>query len=264
MQGIIIATLVVGVIGLLIGVALVATGKKFYVEVDERVTAVRECLPGNNCGACGFAGCDAVADAIVSKAALPNACPVCSADATAKIGSIMGVSAVKGVRKVAFVQCAGDCNSTSEKCNYVGIDDCRAAVLAGISIWECDYGCLGYGSCVRACAFDAIHVVDGVAIVDTSKCTGCGQCAKACPKDLIELTREDKAVAVRCSSKDKGAQVKNVCSAGCIGCKLCLKQCENDAITVEGNVARIDYDKCIGCGKCADKCPSKIITRFYS
>jgi RnfABCDGE-type electron transport complex B subunit len=262
MQGIIIATLVVGIIGLLIGIALVATGKKFHVEVDEREAAVRECLPGNNCGGCGYAGCDAVAAAIVSGEALANACPVCSADALAKIGSIMGVDTVRAIKKVAFVKCAGSCDSTSEECNYVGINDCRAAVLAGISVWECDYGCIGFGSCAAACPFDAMHVVNGVAVVDETKCTGCGQCAAACPKNLIELVRADKKVAVRCSNHDRGPEVKKVCTAGCIGCKLCMKQCEHDAIQVEGNLAHIDYDKCAGCGKCAEKCPSKIITQL--
>lgn len=262
MQGIVIATLVVGVIGLLIGIALVATGKKFYVEVDERETAVRECLPGNNCGACGYAGCDAVAAAIVKGEAPVNACPAESAEMVEKIGQIMGVQAEESVKKVAFVRCAGTCGATAEKCNYIGIHDCRSAVLSGISVWECDYGCLGFGSCVSACAMDAIHVEEGVAVVDREKCIGCGQCVKACPKGLIELIRVDKKVAVRCFNKDKGAAVKNVCTAGCIGCKLCMKQCEEDAILVERNVAHIDYDKCVGCGKCAEKCPSKIIMRI--
>lgn len=261
MQGIIIATLVVGVIGLLIGIALVETGKKFRVETDEREVRVRECLPGNNCGACGFAGCDAVAAAIVKGEALVNACPVNTEESVQKISEIMGVEAQKTVRRTAFVKCAGDCTHTAEKCNYIGIDDCRSAVLAGISVWECDYGCLGFGSCAKACSYDAIHVVNGVAVVDPEKCTGCGQCAAACPKKLIELIRTDKKVAVRCSNHDRGPEVKKVCSAGCIGCRLCTKQCEHEAILVDGNLAHIDYEKCAGCGKCAEKCPSQIITR---
>ena len=138
MQEIIVATLVVGIIGLLIGVALVATGKKFYVEVDEREAAVRECLPGNNCGGCGYAGCDAVAAAIVSGEAGTNVCPVCSSGAVAQISAIMGVDAGETVRRVALVKCAGTCEKTSPKCSYVGIRDCRAAVLSGLSVWECD------------------------------------------------------------------------------------------------------------------------------
>jgi Na+-translocating ferredoxin:NAD+ oxidoreductase RNF subunit RnfB len=259
MQGIIIATLVVGIIGLLIGIALVATGKKFHVDVDERVTQIRECLPGNNCGACGFAGCDAVAAAIVKGEAPANACPVNSADRNAEISGIMGVEAVAAARKVAFVRCAGDCTKTSVKCNYVGINDCRSAALAGIAVWDCNFGCMGYGSCVKACNYDAIHVVNGVAVVDKEKCVGCGQCAAACPKKLIELIPAGQKVAVQCSSHDRGPDVKKVCSAGCIGCTLCTKQCQYGAITVDGNLAHIDYDKCTGCGACAQKCPAKII-----
>lgn len=260
MQGIVVATLVVGVISLLIGMALVATGKKFYVEVDERETAVRAALPGNNCGGCGYAGCDAVAAAIVSGEAKANVCPVCNEEAVQKISGIMGVDAAETVKTAAFVKCAGTCKNTSEKCNYVGIRDCRAAALSGISVWECDYGCYGFGSCVNACAFDAIHIEDGVAVVDQEKCAGCGRCAAECPKNLIELVRVDRKLAVRCSSHDRGPQVKSVCSAGCIGCMLCVRQCEHDAIHVENNLAHIDYEKCVGCGKCAEKCPAKIIT----
>lgn len=262
MQGVIIATLIVGLIGLVIGISLVAAGKKFYVETDEREEQVRACLPGNNCGACGQAGCDAAAAAIVKGEAEVTVCPVCDENAVKEIGKIMGVEAAAGVKKAAFVRCAGDCEHTKEKCNYVGINDCRAAYLAGISVWECDYGCLGFGSCAAVCAFGAIRVENGVAVVDSEKCTGCGRCVAACPKNLIELIPRDKKVAVRCASHAKGPEVRKACTAGCIGCTLCVKQCEYGAITVEGNLAHIDYDKCVGCEKCAEKCPAKIITEL--
>ena len=109
-------------------------------------------------------------------------------------------------------------------------------------------------------AYNAIHVRNGVAVVDADSCVGCGACAKMCPKGLIELIPADKKVAVACSNQDKGPEVKKVCTAGCIGCRLCVKQCEFEAITVDGFLAHVDYDKCTGCGKCAEKCPSKIIT----
>lgn len=262
MQGIVIATLVVGVIGLLIGIALVAAGKKFYVEIDEREALVRECLPGNNCGGCGQAGCDAAAAAITRGEAKVNVCPVCNEEAIQKISKIMGVDAAAAVKMTAYVRCSGTCENTKVKCNYVGIHDCRAAVLSGLSVWECDYGCLGYGSCVAACAFDAIHVENGVAVVDREKCTGCGRCAAACPKGLIELISGSAKAAVGCMSRAKGAEVKKVCSAGCIGCRLCTKQCEHDAIQVENNLAHIDQEKCVGCGKCAEKCPVGVIDRL--
>ena len=262
MQSIIIATVAVAIIGLLIGVLLVIVGNKFKVETDPREAAVREFLPGNNCGGCGYAGCDALAAAIVAGDAPVNGCPVGGDAVGEQIANIMGVEAEEGVKKVAFVKCGGDCDHAVAKCNYVGIKDCASAVASGLSPWKCDYGCLGFGSCAAACPFDAIHVVNGVARVDRSKCKACGKCTAACPKHLIELLPVTAVHAVECSNKDRGPAVKKVCSAGCLGCKLCEKQCESGAITVEKNVAHIDYEKCTGCGKCAEKCPMHAIVKL--
>lgn len=260
MSTVIITAIVITLVGAVVGVALVYTGKKFRVEVDQREIEVRACLPGNNCGACGFAGCDAMAAAIVAGDAPTNGCPVGGQSVADQISSVMGVAAGTAEKNVAFVRCKGNCGVTSNQANYVGIQDCRSAVLSGISITSCDFGCLGLGSCVSVCPEHAISVKDGVAVVNRARCIGCGLCAKACPKGLIELIPVNNYVAVQCSNKDKGPQVKKVCSAGCIGCMLCTKQCEFDAIHVENNLARIDYSKCTQCGKCAEKCPVKVIT----
>ena len=123
----------------------------------------------------------------------------------------------------------------------------------------CNYGCLGEGTCVTACPFDAIHIVNGVAVVDKEACKACGKCVAACPKHLIEIVPYDQKHLVQCSSKDKGKDVMSVCSVGCIGCKMCEKICKFDAVKVENNIAHIDPEKCIGCGACAAKCPKKII-----
>lgn len=256
---ILIATLVVGIIGLVLGIALVATGRKFHVETDPREAAVRDLLPGNNCGACGYAGCDAVAAAIAKGEAPANACPVCSSDKAERIAAVMGVEAQGVERHVAFVRCGGDCEKTSVTSQYVGVTDCRAAALAGLNPWACSHGCLGYGSCVEACQYDAIRVRDGVAMVDGAKCVGCGLCAAACPKGLIELIPAGKKAAVRCSSPDRGVEVRKLCAAGCIGCGICAKQCSEEAVTVDGTLARVDYEKCVGCGLCAEKCPTHAV-----
>ena len=248
---------VVGATGLLIGLLLGMAAKKFAVETDERVTAVRECLPGSNCGGCGFAGCDACAEAIVKGEASVTACA--GGDA-AKIAEIMGTEAGEQVKKVAYVKCSGTCDKTKVKYRYQGIPDCRKlALIPGHGEKECIYGCMGYGSCVTACKFDAIHVINGVAVVDKEKCVGCSACTKLCTNHLIELRPYESKYAVGCSSRDKGKEVKEKCTTGCIGCGICAKQCEAGAITVEGNIAHIDYEKCTGCGKCAEKCPQKII-----
>lgn len=257
---IITTTLVIAVIGIIVGAGLVYTGKKFYVEVNERETAVRECLPGNNCGACGYAGCDALAAAIAAGNAPVNACPVGGAPVAEKVGAIMGTSAEATERKVAFVRCKGTCDVTHNQGNYIGQKDCRSAALAGLNVTDCDYGCLGFGSCQTVCPQDAIRVIDGVAVVNRKKCVGCGLCVKACPRGLIELVPAKNRVAVQCSNRDRGPAVKKVCTAGCIGCGICTRQCESDAIHLDGALARVDYAACTQCGKCVEKCPVKVIT----
>ena len=260
MQEILIATLVVGVVGLLLGLALVTASKKFYVEVDDRVTKVRECLRGANCGACGYAGCDAVAEAIVKGEARVDACPGNSTENIAKIAAILGKETIHQDPQVAFIRCGGTCNATKAKGNYIGITDCRAAVLSGgLGFMSCDYGCIGLGSCAAVCPEKAISIVDGIAHVDSKKCIGCGMCAKTCPKHVIEMHDRDAKVAVSCSNHDRGPAVKKVCVAGCIGCGICVKQCEQGAVTLEGNLAYVDPEKCVACGKCTEKCPTKAI-----
>lgn len=259
MSEIVIAIVVLAIIGLIIGIALVAAGRKFHVDVDERETAVRDVLPGNNCGACGYAGCDAMAAAIAKGEAPVNGCPVGGAPVAAKIAEIMGTTADETVKKAAYIHCAGDLSATKPVGRYVGLTDCRAVYDAGLHLWSCDSGCMGLGSCVRVCPQNAISVKDGLAVVNQEKCVACGLCVKECPQKLIELLPVKKICAVACSSCDKGAAVRKNCSAGCIGCHLCEKQCKFDAVHVVNNLAKIDPDKCVGCGACMRKCPAKVI-----
>lgn len=261
--GILIAAAIVGGTGLLLGLFLGAADKKFKVEVDEKEMAVREELPGNNCGGCGFAGCDALAKAIASGEAKPDACPVGGAPVAEKIAAIMGEEVGETKHMVAFVKCSGDCNNVKVNYDYYGADDCEMlAFVPSGGPKSCNYGCLGFGTCVKVCPFDAIHVVDGIAVVDREKCKACGKCVAHCPKHLIELVPYEMEHLVKCASQDKGKQTMQNCQAGCIGCKKCERACPTDAVTVTNNVAHVDTEKCANCGVCALECPRKIITNI--
>jgi Na+-translocating ferredoxin:NAD+ oxidoreductase RNF subunit RnfB len=257
---ILVAALVVGCTGVLIGFFLGIAGEKLAVEVDEREEAILGVLPGNNCGGCGYAGCSGLAAAIVKGEAPVGQCPVGGAPVAAKVGEIMGVAAEEGERMVAFVKCSGTREASKTDYTYDGVMDCNAMrYVPGGGPKSCNFGCLGYGSCVKACGFDAIHIVDGIAKVDREACKACGKCVSTCPKNLIELIPYSASYVVRCSSKDKGKAVIDACSAGCIACHLCEKSCEHDAVHVTDNIAHIDYSKCTHCGACAEKCPKKVI-----
>ncbi len=259
-SGILIAAALVGGIGLFIGLFLGVAGIKFKVEVDEKEEAVLAALPGNNCGGCGFAGCSGLAAAIAKGEAEVGTCPVGGEPVAKKIAKIMGVEAGKTVRMTAFVKCQGDCGKTSVDYDYTGVEDCgMLSFVPNGGPKSCNQGCLGYGTCVKACPFDAIRIELGVAVVDKEKCKACGKCVAVCPKHLIELIPYDAKYAVACSNTEKGPVTMKACEVGCISCTLCAKNCPEEAVTIENFNAHIDQDKCVGCGICASKCPKKAI-----
>ena len=258
--GIIIAVCIVGGVGLFVGLFLGIAGIKFKVEVDEKEELVLAALPGNNCGGCGYPGCSGLAAAIAKGEAKINACPVGGQPVADVIAGIMGVDSADSKHMVAFVKCQGTIQRTEVHFEYSGIKDCRMlSYVPNKSEKFCTYGCLGYGTCVKECPFDAIHIKDGVAVVDREKCKACGKCIAVCPKGLIELVPYEATNIVACSSKDKGPVTMKACDTGCIGCGLCKRNCPVDAIIVEDFHAYIDQEKCIHCGLCAEKCPKKSI-----
>lgn len=255
------AVALLAVLGVIFGIALAMIASRFVVKVDPNVEQVRETLPGANCGACGFAGCMGYAEAVVGNPDVAtNLCAPGKSPVADKIARITGKAAEKVDPKIARVFCQGGRSKSQRKFIYSGVMDCTAAVLAAGGDKSCDYGCLGYATCMRACPFDAITMsADNLPIISKEKCTACGKCVAACPKQVIELGLMSKAVVISCHSRDKGVDTKKKCQVGCIGCGICVKTCPVDAIKLENNLARIDHSKCITCGLCVKKCPTNAI-----
>ena len=252
--------LIVVIIGLVAGVILTVAAKVMFVPVDERVSAIREVLPGANCGACGFAGCDDYANALVGEPNLsPNLCPVGGSQVGLQIAGIVGSEAEATEPLTAIVKCNGTYNNTTDIMKLDGMKTCRGVDTFYGGHRACSYGCLGMGDCVRVCEFDAIKVINGVAVVDRNQCVGCGVCVRECPNHVIVMERKKDDIFILCKNKDRGAVTMKKCSVGCIGCGKCKKVCKFDAIFIEDNLAEMNGDKCINCGACVKECPTGAI-----
>jgi len=263
MTPIITAVIVVTAIGIICAIILSVASKVMYVHEDERISLARECLPGANCGACGFAGCDGYAKALVEDESLSvSLCTPGGADAASGLAEVLGRTAGEVARKVVAVNCCGDCDVTEDKMDYRGVDTCAGAKLFFGGKGKCPYGCLGLGDCVKICPESALYLENGLVHVKPRLCTGCGICTRACPNNLLETIPVEYKVMVACSNHDKGAVTRKACTNGCIACKMCEKTCEQGAFTVIDNLAVIDYEKCTGCGACVEVCkPGCIILR---
>lgn len=256
---ILVSLATVGLIGLAAGILLAAVSHFFYVPENELAKQLRACLPGINCGACGFKGCDDYAAALAVGKTQPNLC-VPGAEATSEeLASILGVEAEGPAGVIAFVRCNGHCGATEKKTDYDGILTCRAASQLFGGPDACPSGCIGYGDCANACPANAICVLDGIARVDMSACLGCGLCASVCPKQLITLVPKKVSTVAMCNNRQKGTDARKSCKNACIGCKKCEKSCHEGAISVSCNLAQIDYAKCTGCGSCLEGCPTKCL-----
>lgn len=251
-------------LGAVLGVGLAMAARRFATEVDPRVEQVLDVLAHAHCGACGYAGCQQYAEAVVlSPQVAPNLCTPGGASTAKAIAYITGKEMKELEPRIARVFCQGGFSKSQRRFKYEGIEDCRAAILAGGGDKACIYGCLGYGTCARVCPFDAIVMnEDFLPIVDPTKCTACGKCAQACPTKVIEILPLAKDVLVRCHSKDKGADTRKNCETGCIACMICVKVCPYNAASVENNLARIDLERCRVCGLCVTKCPTKAIMDY--
>lgn len=251
-------------LGVIFGLVLAYANKKLAIEVNPLIHVVEDVLPKGQCGACGFAGCMAYAEAVVTNPDVPPNLCIPGKDAVAKlVGQLTGKAAAEVEPRIAQVRCAGSHAKAVKANEYQGVQDCVAANLLFGGPKSCKYGCLGLGTCVKGCPFGAMTMSeDGLPVIDPDKCTGCGKCETLCPKSVIAMMPIGAHVRVNCNSHDKGAVAKKACSSACIGCTLCMKECPHGAIKMDKNLAVVDAKVCMEkCTNpvCLAKCPTKAI-----
>lgn len=258
--------MVMTLIAAALGIVITIVFKVFETETDTRVLAVTDILPGANCGACGYSGCSGYAEALCSgEEKSTNKCSVGGAPTALELANFLGVEGDSFEAKVAQVKCQGTPAHTKNRYQYKGTMTCSAANVVQQGPGSCIFSCIGFGDCTKVCDFDAIHVVDGVAVVNTDNCTGCNKCVQTCPKSVIQLVpKRSETYLVRCSNTLSGAFVRPNCDIGCIGCQRCVKACEQGAIEMNKDLAQIDQSKCIQCGACIEVCPTHAITHGLS
>jgi Na+-translocating ferredoxin:NAD+ oxidoreductase RNF subunit RnfB len=243
-------------LGIIFSVVLATASRVLTAAEDPRLGEIMDELPGANCGACGYAGCRAYAEAVVNGEEV-GLCTVGGQDVAQQVAEIMGVEVGDMTEQRAVVHCQGSFDICGKRAEYDGIEDCRAAELVSGGHKACAYGCLGLGSCASECPFDAITMTEGgLPDIDPDKCTACGVCVKTCPRDLISLLDKEYTIYLGCSSHDKGRAVKNICDVGCIACRVCVKKDPHDAIVMEDNLPVLDHEKAGGdFMESAEACP---------
>lgn len=257
------ATAALGGAGLVLGLGLSYASKKFHVDIDKRIEAILEVLPGTNCGACGYIGCEDAASAIASGESGAATCIAGGHEVAEHVAAIMGIE--KGevaAPKIAVLQCGAGRQKVKARYDFSLFDDCAEAHMVAGGPSLCGYGCLGYGTCVRACPFDAMYMGDDdLPKIIIEKCTGCGVCNQVCPRNLLPLVDLDAPLFVACKSLDKGKDVRSYCKVGCIACKICEKACGEGSFKVVDNLAIVDYEKHDEChnSECIEKCPTRCI-----
>jgi Na+-translocating ferredoxin:NAD+ oxidoreductase RNF subunit RnfB len=260
MSIIVITAVFAAILAFVLGIALGFFKEFFAVPQDPLVGQIREALPGANCGACGFPGCDGYAAAVAAGNADISRCSVGGKDAAEKLSALMGVSA-NVTPIVAVLGCQGSRDHAPLKGTYTGLATCRGAKLSAGGTKLCAWGCLGYGDCTRVCKFGALSMGDkGLPVIDYAKCTGCKICVGECPQTILRaVPKETQGAMPVCSNRNPlKTMVMKTCKAGCIKCELCVKNCPENCITMVNGLPQVDYAKCTSCGTCVSKCPTKV------
>ena len=258
-MNILLPVLVLGALGIIFGLWLGFVQKLFFIKKDPRIEHIFSLLPGSNCGACGLAGCYGLAGALAKGEVKSITCPIVHEKEREDIAKILGITVSETEKRVATLICGGG-TKCKDNFQYHGIEDCNIATLVMNGPKACSFGCIGFGSCVKSCSFNAIRMgKNGLPEIDSERCTGCGKCIKVCPKEILVLAPLKKVYSIMCNSHDKGPDVIKACKVGCIACGKCVKLCPVDAIELKDNVAVIDYEKCTNCGQCIEACPTKAI-----
>jgi RnfABCDGE-type electron transport complex B subunit len=244
------------VLGVLFGLGLVLAARAFRLEEDPRVQEALDLLPGINCGGCGYAGCQAYAEAVVEGEKV-TLCTAGGPEVAEMLAELMGVEVGRVSKLRAVVHCQGGLSRCPDTFQYVGEQDCRAANITAGGPKACPYGCLGFGTCAEACPYGAITMSEErLPVIDPQKCTACGICVRTCPRDLISLLPAEYGIYLGCSSHDRGKAVKEVCSVGCIACRLCVKDDPHDAIEMVNDLPVLNHEKASGnFAKAAEACP---------
>jgi Na+-translocating ferredoxin:NAD+ oxidoreductase subunit B len=253
------ATLFLALLAGLLSLILVVVSRKFAVQENPLTAAVDDILPQYNCGACGFPGCAGFARHMAENRDPDGLCIPGGPELAKQIAGLLGMEVKKTVPVVAHVFCRGSNSRAVNNGLYLGLKDCVAADLVNAAVKVCPAGCLGYGSCVDACAFDAITIIDGIATILEDKCIACGKCIDACPRHLIRLVPKGGKVCVECHTQDRGGPVKKYCQVGCTTCQLCVKKCPEEAISLQDSRITIDFEKCTLCMTCVEVCPQHTI-----
>lgn len=255
------SVVILGSLALLFGVMIAFASKTLWVWEDPRIDTVTSMLPGNNCGACGQAGCRAFAESVIAGAIQPAQCSVMDGTGVTALAAFLGVDAGTANKRVARLLCGGGSDLSIRVAEYRGVQTCAAAAAVAGGGKGCSWACLGLADCERACTFDAIVMNSrDLPVVSPAMCTACGDCVEACPKGLFTLMPIEQKLIVQCRSLLEGAAADALCAAACNACGRCVMDAAPGLIQMRHGLAVIDYTKnALADPSATRRCPTRAI-----